>query len=80
MANKYERQCWSCNSLDLEDKGTHVQCRACGATWNYVPTLDDDPLAEHGFYLPSPFGELLGKMRRPSKSAFRAAAKARGQK
>jgi len=30
--HKYERQCWSCRSKDIEDKGDYVQCRACGAT------------------------------------------------
>ena len=80
MPEKHERQCWSCNSLDMEDKGDHVRCRACGATWNYVPVLGPDPLAAHGFYLQSPDGERIGRMRSPSKSVSRAAAKARVQK
>lgn len=78
--HKYERQCWNCGSHDIEDKGSHVQCRSCEATWNYVPTLGFDPLAEHGFYLENAGGVKMGRMQRPSKSVSRAAAKARVQK
>ncbi|MBA7602877.1 hypothetical protein ES703_09973 [subsurface metagenome] len=34
--HKYERRCWSCESEDIENKGSYVQCRQCGATWNEV--------------------------------------------
>jgi len=78
--HKYERQCWSCGSQDMEDKGSYFQCRHCGATWNYVPQLGFDPLAANGFYLKDAEGTILGRMKRPSKSVSRAAAKARAQK
>ncbi len=80
MPEKYERQCWNCGSLDIENKGDYVQCRACGATWNYVPVSGPDPLAAHGFYLQDASGKRLGRRRSPSKSVSRAATKARVQK
>jgi len=80
MTEKCERKCWSCGSLDMEEKGTYVQCRACGATWNSVPSLGPDPLADHGSYLLSSGGERLTRVRHPSKSVLRAASKARALK
>lgn len=44
MTHKYERQCWNCNSRDMEDMGDHVKCRSCGATWNYIGELKDSPV------------------------------------
>ena len=37
MTHKYERQCWSCSSKNMEKLHDHVKCLDCGATWNVVP-------------------------------------------
>ncbi len=29
--------CWYCHRSDLENIGSYVKCRQCGATWNEVP-------------------------------------------
>jgi len=76
----YSKKCWCCGGFKLEDKGTYVQCRACGATWNFVPSLGFDPLTDLVHYSKNREGVILVRARQPSKSAFRAAAKARAQK
>jgi len=80
MTNKYESQCWYCGSQDIERLQDYVSCRSCGGTWNEVPKSAFDPMAEHGSYLKDNEGYRVGKIRHPSESAFRAAAKARAQK
>lgn len=35
----YSKECWNCAGNLMENKGEYVQCRSCGATWNYVPKL-----------------------------------------
>ncbi|MBA7582393.1 hypothetical protein ES708_24321 [subsurface metagenome] len=46
MTHKYERQCWSCGSKNMERFTDHVKCRDCGATWNAVPTMGIPPIVE----------------------------------
>lgn len=41
MTHKYERKCWYCGSRDMENKGSYVQCRSCGATWNETPVIKE---------------------------------------
>lgn len=45
MTTKYERQCWNCDSKNLEKLANHVKCRDCGATFNVVPEFKK---ASHG--------------------------------
>jgi len=77
MTEKYKTQCWYCGSLDMEDKGDYAQCRACGATYNYVPVLGADPLAAHGSYIKNGEGPRARRAKHPSKSVSLAAARVR---
>lgn len=55
----YTKVCWYCGKRDMEVKGTYFQCRSCGATWNDVPSLGPDPLADHGYYVKDTNGTTL---------------------
>lgn len=46
MTRKYESECWSCKSKDLEVLKNHVKCRSCGATWNYLGAPGQSPVIE----------------------------------
>lgn len=79
MTHKYERQCWSCGSRDMENKGPFVQCRACGATWNEIPeghdsglTIENDPKSPR-------YSSSKETRARPSGITQRRAARARGK-
>ena len=79
MIDKYERQCWSCGSRDMEDLGDYVKCRKCGATWNEVNQLGG-PVVEPGNVIVQ-VGEDLVKRRakHPTGGVKRRAAQAQGR-
>ena len=79
MTHKYERQCWSCGSKDMEPDGRGVRCRSCGATWNEPPrsgppdfNIVNDPHGPH-------YNPRKESYRRPSGTAKRRASRARGE-
>lgn len=76
----YNKVCWYCKSKDLEDMGTHVKCRECGATYNPVPRLGLDPLDPNCFVVRNISGDTLYHARKPSNRAKREAALARANK
>ena len=80
MTHKYERECWSCGSTEMENKGIYVACRSCGASWCALP----QPAApvstlEHDNGL-SPKHHKGIKTASPSGATKRRAAKARSLK
>lgn len=77
MENKYKKKCWSCGSRDMENKGSYVQCRKCGATWCGIPSSDS--LAGEGQRMVhrTDKGQKVTTSATPSKRAIRDAAKAR---
>lgn len=80
MTHKYERQCWSCGSRDMEKFPDHVRCRSCGATWNEIP----DPVSLPMTVIANETRRAPGARRfshaRPSGTVQRQAARARDAK
>lgn len=77
MTHKYERHCWYCGSKDLEPTDYGVKCRSCGATWNKVPQVGQDPVTydtgeDTGVLLKGELGYP-----HPSDSVLRGAARER---
>lgn len=60
----YTKQCWSCGQVTMVNQGKYCLCSNCGATWNHVPPLGPDPLADSGYTLKSEAGVVLGHARR----------------
>lgn len=60
----YTKQCWFCNYVTMIDKGGYYLCSSCGATWNPVPRLGPDPLADSDYILKSEAGVRLVRARR----------------
>ncbi len=79
MTKDYERQCWNCDSRDMEDKGAYIQCRACGATWNEVPKPGWQELEPGNVELLLSSGPIKFRAKHPSASVKRRAAAARAQ-
>lgn len=82
MTDKYERECWSCGSQDLEPMDYGARCRSCGATWCKPLISVGSALADHDSYIRNNSGDVIRKIHRPSASATRrtATASARGRK
>jgi len=75
---KYERQCWSCGSRDVVNKGSYTLCSQCGATWNVVPKMGALPLTitdDEAGGVPRPGRTTHAS---PSRITQRRAARARG--
>lgn len=77
MTHKYESQCWSCGSKDMEHQSTHVKCRSCGATWNYVPQEGAVVIILERDFALGAKGKSSAKSARPSGIISRKAARAR---
>ena len=73
----YNKVCWYCGSKDLKDMGDYKKCPKCGASYNDVPCRGYPTTQEESLEpAPAPFMRTL-KIRRPSRSAVRAASRAR---
>ena len=77
MAHKYELQCWSCGGSLQENKGSYVQCRSCGATWNEVPKLSETSIVLESDYAKRNLESFDKRSYSPSPGARRSARKAR---
>lgn len=79
MTKKYERQCWSCGSKDMERDDRGVHCQSYGATWNDLPEPSRSPFTtERDDFLSVP-GELRVEKSRPSVTVQRRATAARAR-
>lgn len=79
MTSKYERQCWSCGSKDMEKDARGVRCQSCGATWNPQTSPMDTGVTSHRDYAISEKGAKRVATGSPSVIAQRRAARARGE-
>ena len=80
MTKRFEKKCWYCGVRDMESKGNHFQCKACGATWNEVSEIGTPPTALQRDYGLSKKGRTRVVTASPSGSTQRRAARARAAK
>ena len=76
MTHKYERQCWSCNSRDLERFPDYVKCLKCGATWSELPKLSPPILDDHKTLIRNEAGEVISRAYKLTDSVKRRAVRA----
>ena len=77
MTHKYERQCWSCGSKNMEKDERGAQCQDCGATWNPVPSMGSGASTEKRDYTLGGYGVSSKTSGSPSGTVQRRAARAR---
>lgn len=77
MTKKSERQCWNCQSKNMEPYLTGVRCRDCGATWNDLPDVGPAVLERGLGSDDSSTYHRGGKKGRPAPAVLTRALKAR---